>query len=218
MRGLIDSGTIRRVLALAAAPGILALASIGLATREASSAPPAPASPAEGLADSAVKDVAPPFPDSKPTPPPPHDTGKPDAPPLPWDAGKKPDASPPLPDARPIPPDPVPLEAEAIYVLKLRFLKGNVKIDKVTHQKLSKKSVLPRHFGRFAAELYVGPTLLERLRFDFPLVHDDVVGDAYEKGLDVSIDVKIPDSERPTRLEIWDRATDRRWSFPYPPK
>lgn len=118
-----------------------------------------------------------------------------------------------------IQPDPTPLVADALFVLSIRFDKGKVSITKVAREKLAKKAAVPRKLGRFAVELYSGPTVVERVRFDFPLIHDDdVAGEAYAKGLDVTIDVRIPDSDRPNKLEIWDRATDKRWKYAYPPK
>ncbi|GAC1365696.1 MAG: hypothetical protein NVSMB47_17010 [Polyangiales bacterium] len=119
----------------------------------------------------------------------------------------------------PIPPDPTPLACDAVFVLSLRWSKGTLTLEHARRETLAKKTTLPRHFGRFAAELYVGPTLLERLRFDIPLLGDDgPIGDTYGKGLVTDVEVRVPDSERPTRLEIWDRATDRRWVLDYPPK
>jgi hypothetical protein len=67
--------------------------------------------------------------------------------------------------------------------------------------------------------MFSGPTLVERVRFDFPLINDDSLAtEAYEKGLVTAVDVRIPDSDRPNKLEIWDRANDKRWKFEYPPK
>lgn len=118
-----------------------------------------------------------------------------------------------------IQPDPTPLVADAVFVLSIRFDKGKVSITKVVREKLPKKAAVPRKLGRFAVELLSGPTVVERVRFDFPLIHDDdVAGEAYAKGLDVTVDVRVPDSDRPNKLEIWDRATDKRWKYTYPPK
>jgi hypothetical protein len=204
MRGLIRSAVV-----LALGPALLALAA-SFVSSPASSAPNTPAA-----LDAVSKDALP-SPDAAPPPKDAFvDAGKTDA------APKKPDALPPPVDAfkpKPIPPDPTPLAADAVYVLSVRWNKGAVIVSKVRREKLPKKDALPRHLGRFAAELYSGPDLVERLRFDFPLIEDDTaLGDTYAKGLDVSVEVKIPDSVRPNKLEIWDRATDRRWSFPYPP-
>ena len=121
--------------------------------------------------------------------------------------------------SKPIPPDPTPLVSDAVFVITLRFDKGALTFDRVRREVLAKPGAVPRHFGRFAAELYVGPTLIERLRFDIPLLGDDsTTADVYEKGLVTTVEVRVPDSDRPTKLELWDRATDKRWVFPYPPK
>jgi hypothetical protein len=205
MRGLIRS-LIVRASVLAAGPALFALG-VSFVSITASSAPNSP-----NALDAISKDALP-SPDAAPAKDAFVDAGKTDAVP------KKPDALPPPHDtAKPIAPDPTPLAADAIYVLTVRWNKGQLALSKVRREKLPKKDTLPRHLGRFAAELYSGPDLVERLRFDFPLIEDDTaLGDTYAKGLDVSVEVKIPDSVRPNKLEIWDRATDRRWSFPYPP-
>jgi hypothetical protein len=125
-----------------------------------------------------------------------------------------------FPDApRPIAPDPSPLLSDSVFVLTVTFDKGAISIAKVEREKLPGKQAVVRRFGRFAAELYSGPTLLERVRFDFPLIaDDDYAGDVYARGLTTSVKIRVPESDRPNKLEIWDRATERRWSFDYPPK
>jgi hypothetical protein len=121
--------------------------------------------------------------------------------------------------APPIPPDPTPLVCETVFVLHVQWNKGVVSIEGARREKMLKKGVLPHHMGRFAIELYVGPTLLDRDRFDIPLLADDgPASDAFGKGLVTTLDVRVPESDRPTRIEIWDRATDKRWIFAYPPK
>lgn len=124
------------------------------------------------------------------------------------------DVSPP-----PIPPDPTPLVCDTVFVLGVQWNKGVVTIERARREKLPKKMQLPHHMGRFAVELYVGPTLLDRDRFDVPLLGDDgPASDPFGKGLVTIVDVRVPESDRPTRLVIWDRATDKRWTFDYPPK
>ena len=193
--------------AMVAAPAALLALAISLAATPSSSAPTALDASFDAALDAQLPDVK--F-DAKVQP----DVGKSDAK-LPWgDVGV--DAR---TDTRPIAPDPSPLACESVFVLTVKWDKGALSLDKARREKLLVKSVLPRKFGRFAAELYVGPTLLERLRFDIPLLtDDDSTSAAYGKGLVTSVDVKIPESDRPTRLEIWDRATDQRWVYPYPPK
>jgi hypothetical protein len=200
--------SVTRVAAVLVAPALAALAMMPLATTHAASS--------AGASPNASFDAA--LPDTKPPPyPPKFDAGKPK-----FDAAAdaKKDALPPVVDApKPIPPDPTPLVTGAVFVLTVKYDKGVVSIAKARREKLPKKGAVERHFGRFAAELYSGPTLVERVRFDFPLINDDSkTAEAYENGLTVAVEVKIPDSDRPNKLEIWDRATDKRWTFDYPPK
>lgn len=194
--------SLTRVAVVLVAPVLFALGTIPLTATDAASAPP------DAALDASV-------PDAKTPPYPPNfDAGKPkpDAPAPKKDTG--PDAPP-----KPIPPDPTPLVSDAVFVMSVRFHKGEVTTAKVRREKLPAKAAVDRHFGRFAAELYSGPTLVERIRFDFPLINDDSnAADVYAKGLDVTVDVKIPDSDRPNKLEIWDRSTDKRWKLEYPPK
>jgi hypothetical protein len=77
--------------------------------------------------------------------------------------------------------------------------------------------------GRFAIELFEGPTLIERVRFDFPLLGAGEDPDGgwrappqIERKLTTRIGVVFPATNRGTRLELWDRATNRRWSLPWP--
>lgn len=195
--------SLTRVAVVLVAPALFALATIPLTTTDAASA-----TPDGGGLDASVPDAkTPPY-------PPKFDAGKP-----------KPDAPGPKKDApadappKPIPPDPTPLAADGVFVMSVRFNKGEITVAKVRREKLPAKAAVDRHFGRFAAELYSGPTLVERIRFDFPLINDDSnASDIYAKGLDVTVDVRIPDSDRPNKLEIWDRSTDKRWKLDYPPK
>jgi hypothetical protein len=72
--------------------------------------------------------------------------------------------------------------------------------------------------GRFALELFEGPTLIERVRFDFPLlgVPDEEGGVSLTRKLRTRIGALFPATKRGTRLELWDRASNRRWSLPWP--
>lgn len=126
-----------------------------------------------------------------------------------------------------IPPDPPPLNERMQWVFDLRWQKGEVYLLQVT--KLDTGTAIhptPRVMGRFALELYEGPTLIERARFDFPLLGAPDTSDAgryrtpprIEPGLTTRIGVLFPATSRGTRLELWDRATDRRWPLPWPPK
>ena len=141
------------------------------------------------------------------------DAGAPDA--------SKPDAR----SSRAIPPDPPALVERQQWVFDLRWDKGEVYLLQVHKTDMGGPHSTPRVMGRFALELFEGPTLIERVRFDFPMLGAAEVPDAgyktpprFEPKLKTRIGVFFPATKRGTRLELWDRARDLRWPLPWPPK
>jgi hypothetical protein len=123
-----------------------------------------------------------------------------------------------------IPPDPTPLVARKQWVFDLRWSKGEPYLLGVHELDLGTPQETPRAMGRFAIELFAGPTLIERVRFDFPMLGAVEEQDAgyrtppsLQKNLTTRIGVMFPQSPEGTKLELWDRATDRRWPLPWPP-
>jgi hypothetical protein len=113
------------------------------------------------------------------------------------------------------PPDPSPLVERAQWVFDLKYAKGDVYLLGVQRVDLGAPQATPRAMGRFAIELFEGPTLIERVRFDFPFMG---AGDArLEAKLVTRIGVMFPVTSKGTRLELWDRATEQRWPLPWPP-
>ena len=124
-----------------------------------------------------------------------------------------------------IPPDPPPLRERMQWVFDLRWERDEVYLLQVHKLDMGEPHTTPRMMGRFALELYEGPTLIERVRFDFPLLGEPEAEDAgprwrapvrLEKKLKTRIGVLFPATARGTRLELWDRATDRRWPLSWP--
>ncbi len=123
------------------------------------------------------------------------------------------------------PPDPSPLVERDQWVFDLRWDRGDVWLVGVSPLQLPAPQATPRAMGRFALELFEGPALVERVRFDFPLLGSPDAVDAGRAAppsltlkLRTRIGVVFPATARGTRLELWDRATDRRWSLPWPPQ
>jgi len=116
------------------------------------------------------------------------------------------------------PPDPPPLVEKSQWVFDLRWDRGDVWLLGVHALELPAPQATPRAMGRFALELFEGPTLIERVRFDFPLlgVPDEEGGISLTRNLRTRIGVLFPATRRGTRLELWDRATNRRWALPWP--
>ncbi len=122
------------------------------------------------------------------------------------------------------PADPVPLVERSQWIFDLRWDRGEVWLLDVSPLELPAAQPTPRAMGRFALELFEGPALLERVRFDFPLLAAPDPGDggwrappSFSQKLRTRIGVVFPAVRRGTRLELWDRATNRRWSLPWPP-
>jgi hypothetical protein len=122
------------------------------------------------------------------------------------------------------PPDPPPLSERWQWVFDLRWERGDVFLVAVHKTDMGAPRVTPRAMGRFALELYEGPTLIERVRFDFPMLGapEPDAGftspPRFEPKLKTRIGVLFPATSRGTRLELWDRARDVRWPMPWPPK
>jgi hypothetical protein len=123
------------------------------------------------------------------------------------------------------PPDPPPLTEREQWVFDLRWDRGDVYLLEVHKVDMGAPHVTPRVMGRFALELFEGPTLIERVRFDFPMLGVPDGPDAgmrtaprFEPKLRTRIGVLFPATKRGTRLELWDRARDVRMPLPWPPK
>jgi len=140
----------------------------------------------------------------------------------PLDGGAKRDAGAPISK---IPPDPPAMKEREQWVYDLRYDRGEIFLLAVRKQDMGEPVTTPRMMGRFALELYEGPTLIERVRFDFPMLGAPEAPDAgmrtpprFEPKLKTRIGVFFPATKRGTRLELWDRARDMRWPLPWPPQ
>ena len=118
------------------------------------------------------------------------------------------------------PPDPAPLVTKERWLFDLRYQQGVPRLVAVTRADLPVPATTSRVFGRFAIELYEGAALVERVRFDFPMLTQPHEGPGIdlERKLSTRIGVYFPRTARGTQLSLWDRATERRWSLPWPPE
>jgi hypothetical protein len=125
----------------------------------------------------------------------------------------------------PTPPDPPPMVERGQWVFDLRWDRGAIWLLGVRPIELPAPQATPRAMGRFALELFEGPTLIERVRFDFPLL---ALPDAPDAGVGLTptsltqklrtrIGVVFPATSRGTDLMLVDRATGRQWSLDWPP-
>jgi hypothetical protein len=116
------------------------------------------------------------------------------------------------------PPDPPALVERSQWVFDLRWDRGDVWLVGIHPLELPAPQATPRVMGRFALELFEGPTLIERARFDFPLLGASELDAAvsFTPKLRTRIGVVFPATRRGTRLELLDRASGRRWALPWP--
>jgi hypothetical protein len=136
-----------------------------------------------------------------------------------------PPASPPDVAVTRTPPDPLPLVDRGQWVFDLRWERGDVWLLGAHRLELPAPRATPRAMGRFALELFEGRALVERVRFDFPLLGTPDPGDggrgappSLTQKLRTRVGVVFPATDRGRRLELVDRATDKRWSLAWPPQ
>jgi len=136
-----------------------------------------------------------------------------------WDAG-----SPEKVELTSTPPDPPPLVERDQWIVDLRWDRGAVSLLGLGKVREPAARASSRVMGRFALELYAGPTLIERVRFDFPLLGtpDPADGDweslpSFTAKLRSRVSVTFPATMLGNRWELRDRATGQRWVLPWPP-
>ncbi len=123
--------------------------------------------------------------------------------------------------------DPPAMVSAKQWVLTFRYQGGKVQLVGSRALQLPQPVATARRIGRYAVELLSGPTLVERVRFDFPLLGaDELAGQArrpyndpprFEIRAVVTRQVMVPDSDRVSRARLVDRATGTTWMLPWPP-
>jgi hypothetical protein len=124
------------------------------------------------------------------------------------------------------PPDPEPVTSAVHWDHALHYAKGEITVERVTRVDLPSPAPSPRRMGRFAIELWIGRELVDRVRFDFPLLAADVPegrkrplhdSPRFAPGADTRTTVRIPASDRATRAVLVDRQTGRTQALTWPP-
>ncbi|HSC86927.1 MAG TPA: hypothetical protein VLC09_06635 [Polyangiaceae bacterium] len=125
--------------------------------------------------------------------------------------------TPPPPPANVDPPDPPAQQTRERIDYHFRYTSGEPSLVAAVRLPASTTELTPRKLGRFAVELYLGAELLERARFDFPLLGGNDDDAAFEKGLTTDAHVMVPFVESATRARLLDRKTRRSIELPWPP-
>jgi len=125
-------------------------------------------------------------------------------------------------------PDPQPLSERVQWSYPITYDRGTVTAGVPELVCLPRPQATARRFGRFAFELWLGRELVDRVRFDFPLLATEAPAPAsprpihdtprFAPGARVSVVLRVPASERATRASILDRATGEVLDVTWPPR
>lgn len=124
-------------------------------------------------------------------------------------------------------PDPRPLAMRRQWQYTLLWDRGTVRVESVVERRFERPRETARQMGRFAIELWRGHELIDRVRFDFPLLAAEPVVKPGPKRLDAPPSfaagsklkrvVLVPASPRAARAVLVDRATGSRLDLSWPP-
>lgn len=127
-------------------------------------------------------------------------------------------------------PDPAPLVTKSHWEFFLEYDRGTIRLKQVKPVSTARPMETARRVGRFAIELWIGRELLDRVRFDFPmLAADELEGPEPRKkrplhtpvqfgpGARTSQHVLVPASDRATSAQLVDRSTGEITPLPWPP-
>src|SRR5690606_30044922 len=125
------------------------------------------------------------------------------------------------------PPDPEPLRQKEQWEYSVEWKAGALTVTGVRPVDMKRPVVTPRRMGRYAIELWIGRELVERVRFDLPLLGaegPEAAGVATRfpppniaKGAHVRARVLVPRAARARRALLIDRATGEAIALPWPP-
>jgi hypothetical protein len=123
------------------------------------------------------------------------------------------------------PPDPEPLRTADQIEYTVTYENGAARIEAVRRLKLEKPVVTARKMGRFAIELWVGRELIDRVRFDFPLLAAEESPSERQRLKSpppltrgpIRATLLVPFSERARRAVLLDRATNQETELTWPP-
>lgn len=127
---------------------------------------------------------------------------------------------------RSAPPDPEPLRMREQVEYTWVWENDDVRLESVRLLQLAEPVVTPRRMGRFAMELWIGNELVDRVRFDFPLLAAEEPKDKKRRaprepvpltGGPVRAVVNVPLAARARSAYLIDRALERELPLRWPP-
>lgn len=138
--------------------------------------------------------------------------------------GAAPEAAPPRPFSDDQP-DPTPLRQAEQYELTFHYENGVVTLTNARPIRYKQPIVTARRMGRFAVELWIGHELVDRVRFDFPLLADEELPKPrqplYQRptrmGGPFDVMVVVPAAARAREARLVDRAKREQATLDWPP-
>lgn len=123
-------------------------------------------------------------------------------------------------------PDPPPHSSRKQWAIEVAVRGGKVTAERATAAMLAQPAESARVTGRFAVELYVGRELLDRVRFNVPLMGDEppqgnrnrLPRPRFDKNVSTRLTVRLVDSPRAAYLVLVDRETGDTQKFDWPPE
>jgi hypothetical protein len=122
-------------------------------------------------------------------------------------------------------PDPPGNASKKQWIFEVAYRGGKASITRVGSALLERPTTTARVMGRFAIELWVGKELLDRVRFDVPLLDDD--SSMHRKGplsgprfsnVSTRLKARMVDHPRATYMVLLDRSTGDAQRFWWPPE
>lgn len=119
-------------------------------------------------------------------------------------------------------PDPPAVSSKKHWVFDILVRQGKPSFGTVRSVDLDKPASTARVMGRFAVEYWIGKELLDRVRFDVPLLEDPTkrknrrLG-APEFSVSTRLSIRLADNPRATTVVLVDRATGEVQAFAWPP-
>jgi hypothetical protein len=122
-------------------------------------------------------------------------------------------------------PDPPAHANRTNWVFEMRVRDGKLSVDRVKQISFAKPAETPRAVGRFALELYIGRELLDRVRFNTPLMGgEETEGNRnhlpkprFDQNVTTRFTARMADNPRAAYLLMVDRETGDTQKFAWPP-
>jgi hypothetical protein len=123
-------------------------------------------------------------------------------------------------------PDPLPGASRTHWVFDVGVVGGKISLERVKAVTYDKPVETPRVMGRFALELYIGRELLDRVRFNVPLMggessetnRNGLPKPRFEQNVTARVTARIADNPRAAYLLLVDRETGDTQKLAWPPE